>query len=136
MKETLLIIFFLIVLTSFCDTINQLFLKSAVNSLFLSSPVTVKKMLGFIIELIMVPRVWVSFLFSIISLCIWLLVLSRVDLNFAFSLDSMTYIFIAFGSKFILKEKVGLKRWSGTIFIIIGIFLVSLTAKSSHLTSF
>lgn len=127
MKEGLLFIFLLIVLTSVCDTINQLFLKSAINSLRLSSPITVIKIIRFIMELIMIPRVWLSFLFSALSLSIWLFVLSRVDLNFAFSLDSMTYIFIAFASRRILKEKVGLQRWFGTIFIAIGIVLVSLS---------
>ncbi len=127
MKEGLAFIFFLIVLTSVCDTINQLFLKSAINSLTLSSPITIAKIIRFIGELIRVPRVWVSFLFSVLSLCIWLFVLSKVDLNFAFSVDSMTYIFIAFASRHVLKEKVGFKRWSGTIFIIIGIILVSLS---------
>lgn len=127
MKEGLTFIFFLIVLTGICDTINQLFLKSAINSLSLSSPITIIKIIKFIIELIRVPRVWISFLFSVLSLCIWLFVLSKVDLNFAFSIDSMTYIFIAFASKHILKEKVGLRRWFGTISIIIGIILVSLS---------
>jgi len=127
MKEGLLFIFFLIVLTSLCDTINQLFLKSAINSLSLSSPITVVKIIKFIIELIRVPRVWLSFLFAVLSLCIWLFILSKVDLNFAFSLDSMTFIFIALASKKILKEKVGFKRWSGTVLIILGIVLVSLS---------
>ena len=127
MRQGLFFILSLIALTSICDTINQLFLKSAINSLSLSSPITVVKIIKFIIELIRVPRVWVSFLFSVLSLCIWLLVLSKVDLNFAFSLDSMTYIFVAIASKKILKEKVGFKRWSGTILIMLGIVLVSLS---------
>ncbi len=125
MKEGLTFIFFLIALTSICDTINQLFLKSAINSLSLPSPITITKIIKFIIELIRIPRVWISFLFSVLSLCIWLFVLSKVDLNFAFSIDSMHYIFIAFASRHILKEKVSFKRWLGTIFIIIGIILVS-----------
>ncbi len=127
MKEGLTFIFFLIALTSVCDTINQLFLKSAINSLTLSSPITIVKIIKFIIELIRIPRVWISFLFSVVSLCIWLFVLSKVDLNFAFSIDSMHYIFIVFASKQILREKVGFKRWFGTLFIIIGIILVSLS---------
>jgi uncharacterized membrane protein len=38
----------------------------------------------------------------------------------------MHYIFIAFASWYILKEKVGIQRWWGTISIIIGIILVIL----------
>jgi uncharacterized membrane protein len=117
----------LIALTSICDTINQLFLKSAINSLKISLTANIVKILQFIIRLIRTPRVWVGFLFSVLSLCIWLFVLSKVDLNYAFSADSMHYIFIAFASRHVLKENVGFKRWAGTIFIIIGIILVSLS---------
>lgn len=127
MKQGLVFILFLIVITSICDTINQLFLKSAINSLNASIPPNIFKVMRFIIKLITLPRVWVSFLFSILSLCVWLFILSKVDLNFAFSVDSMHYIFIVFASRFILKEKVGFKRTFGTLFIILGIILVSLS---------
>lgn len=126
MKEGLLFILSLIALTSICDTINQLFLKSAINSL--ASPRgNIKAVLKFILNLIAVPRVWVSFAFSTVSLCVWLFVLSQVDLSFAFSADSMHYIFIAITSKLILKEKVSFKRWTGIILIVVGIVLVSLS---------
>ncbi|MDP2941062.1 MAG: EamA family transporter, partial [Candidatus Omnitrophota bacterium] len=81
----------------------------------------------FILRLLRVRRVWLGSIFSLTSLCIWLYILSRADLNFAFSLGSMHYILIAFSSKIFLGEKVGLKRLSGTILIIIGIILVSLS---------
>lgn len=124
MKEGVGFTLFLIVLTSICDTVNQLFLKSAINSL--SSPSgSILNILKFILKLVLIPRVWISLLFSIISLCIWLFVLSRADLSFAFSVDSMHYIFIAVASRFILKEKVGFKRWVGIIFIVIGIAVIS-----------
>ncbi|MFA4989544.1 MAG: EamA family transporter [Candidatus Omnitrophota bacterium] len=126
MREKLVFILFLIALTSICDTMNQLFLKSAINSL-IPPRGNVKAILRFIIKLIAVPRVWLSFLFSLISLCIWLFVLSQVDLSFAFSADSMHYIFIALASRFILKERVSLKRWMGITLIVLGIALVSLS---------
>jgi uncharacterized membrane protein len=127
MKQGLAFIIFLIVLTSICDTINQLFLKSAINSLNISLSANIKRILGFIIKLIRVPKLWGSFFFSTLSLCIWLFVLSKAELNFAFSMDSMHYVFIAFASRLVLKEKVGFKRVIGTIFIAIGIILVSLS---------
>lgn len=127
MKEGLLFILFLIALTSVCDTINQIFLKSAVNSLGASLSPDIIKILKFIVRLILVPRVWLSFLASTVSLCIWLFVLSRADLNFAFSLDSMHYIFIAFASRIFLKERVDSRRWFGTALIVIGIILVTLS---------
>jgi len=129
MKIRLLYIILLITATSICDTISQLFLKNSINSLSFNIN-SLKKIFGFLLRLVLVPWVWIGLLFSILSLFIWLFVLSKVDLNFAFSIDSMHYIFIALTSMLILKEKVGAKRWMGTLLIVIGIVLVSLTGKS------
>ncbi len=127
MREGLLIILFLIALTSVCDTINQLFLKSAVDSLSFSPSFNIIKILKFIFQLLIKPRLWMGFVFSVISLCIWLIVLSKAELNFAFSADSMHYIFIALASRFILKEKITSLRWLGTGLIVAGIVLISLS---------
>lgn len=120
-------IILLIVITSICDTISQLFLKNSINSLGAFSTRYLKNIINFIIKLIITPWVWVGLLFSTLSLIIWLFVLSKADLNFAFSVDSMHYIFIAIASRIVLKERVGLKRWIGTVFIVLGITLVALS---------
>lgn len=127
MKQGLLLIIFLIAFTSLCDTINQLFLKSAINSLNVALSADVIKIIKFALRLVLVPKVWVSFIFATISLSVWLVVLAKVDLNFAFSLDSMHYIFIAIASRLFLGERVDSRRWLGTALIIIGIALVSLS---------
>jgi drug/metabolite transporter (DMT)-like permease len=127
MKEGQFFIIFLIVLTSLCDTFRELFLKSGVNSLEEFSPDNIKRVLLFTFKLMRTPRVWVSLLFGLLSLLIWLFALSKADLNFAFSIDSMHYIFIALASQFLLKEKVRLARWVGTLFIVLGITLVTLS---------
>lgn len=124
MKFNVIFIIFLIVLTSFLDTINQLFLKNSINSLNLNIK-TVKNVISFVIKLVLIPQVWIGFTFCTLSLLVWLFVLSKADLNFAFSADSMHYIFIAFASRLFLKEKVGLQRWIGTIFIVMGIMLIT-----------
>ncbi|MFA6357814.1 MAG: hypothetical protein WCY09_04000 [Candidatus Omnitrophota bacterium] len=127
MREGLLLILILIALTSLCDTVNQLFLKSAINSLNFTPTLDVVKIFKFISALLVKPRLWLGLVFSLVSLSIWLLVLSKVDLNFAFSADSMHYIFIALASKLILKEKFGSLRWVGTGLIVFGIVIVSLS---------
>ena len=126
MKINIIFILLLIVLTSLCDTASQLFLKSSINSLSLKID-GIKKALAFIFKLIRIPWVWWGFLFSTLSLLIWLFVLSKADLNFAFSLDSMHYIFIALASRLFLKEKVGIQRWLSTLLIVVGIILVTLS---------
>ena len=118
----------LIVLTSLFDTINQLFLKTSINELNFNIT-SVKKIFYFIFKLIRIPKVWIGFIFSCLSLLVWLFVLSKADLNYAFSADSMHYIFIAFSSRIVLKERVGFKRWIGTVFIIAGIILITISNK-------
>ena len=127
MKQGLLVVLSLIALTSLCDTINQLFLKSAIDSLNFTPTLNFIKIFKFIFKLIRTPRLWVGFGFSLISLCLWLIVLSKADLNFAFSADSMHYIFIALASRFVLKEKMSTRRWLGTGLIMMGIIFVSLS---------
>jgi uncharacterized membrane protein len=127
MKEGQLFILSLIIFISLCDTFRELFLKSGVNALNQFNPGNIKEVILFILKLIRTPRVWISLLFGFLSLFIWLFILSKVDLNFAFSLDSMHYVFIALASQFILKEKVRLIRWVGTLLIVLGITLVTLS---------
>jgi uncharacterized membrane protein len=123
----LFLIFALIVLTSACDTFSQLFLKSSINSLGEFSSRRLVNIARFILKLILMPRAWLALVFSTLSLCIWLIVLSKAELNFAFSVDSMHYIFIALASGLLLKEKVGKMRWTGTLLIVAGIACVMLT---------
>ncbi len=127
MKQGGLFLISLIVVTSLFDTISQLMLKSSINSVGFSTR-GIKKIISSIIRLVVIPRVWAGFLFCIVSLAVWLFVLSKAELNFAFSVDSMHYIFIAFASRIILKERVGILRWLGTVLIVIGITLVALSS--------
>lgn len=127
MKNNILVILGLIIISNIFDTTRELFLKSAINTVDAESPKDIRSLIKFLSKLLRKHRVWLSFLCSILSLLFYLLVLSKADLNFAFSLDSMHYIFIAVTAKLILKEKVGASRWFGTLFVVIGIILVTLS---------
>ncbi len=127
MRANIFLILGFIAISNAFDTVRELFLKSAVNSVGEIGESTLKNVLKFIWKLVQKPKVWLSFVCSILSLFFYLFVLSRAELNFAFSLDSMHYIFIAFSAKIFLKEKVGLKRWMGTAFVVLGIIIVTLS---------
>jgi drug/metabolite transporter (DMT)-like permease len=127
MQHNILIILGLIIISNVFDTARELFLKSAINTLGVESPRDIRSLIRFISKLLRKHRIYLSFVCSIFSLLFYLLVLSKADLNLAFSLDSIHYIFIAVSAKLILKEKVGASRWFGTLFVIIGIVLVTLS---------
>lgn len=114
----------LIALTDACDTISQLLLKHSINTLDLHID-TIRKALKFVLRLARSPLVWWGFLFSTISLVVWLFVLTKAPLNFAYSLDSMRYVMIALASVIVLKEKVGMVRWLGIFSVVMGIAMVA-----------
>jgi uncharacterized membrane protein len=72
-----------------------------------------------------IPKVWLGFCFNTISLCVWLFVLSKAELNFAYSLDSMRYVLIALASMLVLKERIGALRWLGIACVVFGIIMVA-----------
>ena len=59
---------------------------------------------------------------------LWLVVLSREKLSFAYPMVAFAYIVTILLSKFILHEDIPLLRWSGLAVIIVGILMI---AKSS-----
>lgn len=124
MTQGIFLIIGLIALSDLCDTANQLLLKLSVNTVDLHID-TVRKALRLMLQLIRMPRIWLSFIFSIISLVVWLFVLTKSGLSLAFSLDSMRYIMIALASMFFLKEEIGPTRWLGIICVAAGIILVA-----------
>lgn len=125
MKGQLITVIVLIFLTDLCDTASQLLLKKHVNQAQANVD-SIADAFKLVFHLARQPLVWASLFFSILSLTVWLFVLTKADLNLAFSLDSMRYILIALASMFFLREKVGPLRWLGIVVIIIGISLVAM----------
>jgi drug/metabolite transporter (DMT)-like permease len=124
LSTELIFVLFLIVLTSICDTINHLGLKVCADAAGIKV-VGVATALHFAFRIMKMPLAWLSVFFSLLSLFLWIFVLTKAELSFAFSLDSMHHVFILVAAKFILKEDVGSRRWLGTIAIMVGIFLVA-----------
>jgi drug/metabolite transporter (DMT)-like permease len=62
-----------------------------------------------------------------ISAAVWLLVLSRTSLSFAYPFASLSYLLIVLIDRFVLHETVPPLRWAGVFFIMTGIVLVAQT---------
>ena len=61
-----------------------------------------------------------------IGVFLWLIILSRQDLTFAYPLLSSSYVLITVYARFVLKEHVPTSRWVGVFVILCGIFLVTI----------
>ncbi|MCI0635354.1 MAG: hypothetical protein L0206_15785 [Actinobacteria bacterium] len=77
--------------------------------------------------LVVQPFVWGGLLLFGLSAMVWLVVLSRASLSFAYPFAALTYVMILMFDHFVLEEQVPPLRWAGVAFIGIGIFLISRT---------
>ena len=76
------------------------------------------------------PYVWSGLLLFGLSALVWLMVLSRASLSFAYPFAALTYVLILLFDQFVLDESVPALRWAGVAFIAVGIILVSQTGHS------
>jgi drug/metabolite transporter (DMT)-like permease len=77
--------------------------------------------------LISQPFVWGGLALFGLSALVWLVVLSRASLSFAYPFAALTYVTILLFDHFVLDEQVPALRWGGVACIGLGIFLISRT---------
>lgn len=73
------------------------------------------------------PYVWGGLALFGLSAAVWLVVLSRASLSFAYPFAALTYVMILLFDHFVLDEQVPALRWGGVALIASGIFLISRT---------
>jgi drug/metabolite transporter (DMT)-like permease len=73
------------------------------------------------------PAVWFGLALFGLSALVWLSVLSRAALSFAYPFAALTYVVIVLYD-FLRGEPTGSLRWSGVALIVAGIILVSRTS--------
>jgi len=71
------------------------------------------------------PLVLFGLFLYVVSAVVWLIVLSSVDLSFAYPFIGSSYVFVLILSKFILKEDVNPIRWIGALVITAGVIILS-----------
>jgi len=102
--------------------VGQLLMKQGMNQ-FGAFPVT--QLLNRLIPMFFNPWVFAGLVSFGLSSVFWLVVLSRLDLSFAYPMVSLAYVVVAFASIIFFKESVTLIRWIGIIVICFGVFLIS-----------
>ena len=78
-------------------------------------------------DVVTTPSVWAGLLLFGLSAVVWLAVLSRTSLSFAYPFASLTYVLIILADRFVLDQEVPALRYAGVAFIIVGIVLVAQT---------
>ncbi|MGQ9602675.1 MAG: EamA family transporter [bacterium] len=81
-------------------------------------------MIAFLSNAVLNRFVILGFLSYLISAAGWLIILSRMDLSFAYPMISVGYIIVVILSKYIFDEPVTALRIAGTLFVCFGVFLL------------
>ena len=71
------------------------------------------------------PFVLLGLLAYVVSVGVWLLVLSRVDVGYAYPLLSVGYIVNAVAGYYLFQENLSVTRVTGILIIIAGVYLVT-----------
>lgn len=73
------------------------------------------------------PYIWLGLILFGISAAVWIVVLSRTQLSFAYPFAALTYVIILVFDSIILKVPQPALRWAGVALIVSGIVLISRT---------
>lgn len=72
--------------------------------------------------------IWAGLTCYVISVIVWLLVLSRVEVSYAYPLLSVGYIVTACAGWLLFQESLSLTRLLGIAIICLGVFLITRSA--------
>jgi multidrug transporter EmrE-like cation transporter len=116
----------LILVSVVLAAVAQLTLKHGMNQVT-SSTGELKLELASVRDVLTTPAVWGGLLLFGVSALVWLAVLSRTTLSFAYPFASLTYVLILLADRFLLDQQVPALRYAGVACIMVGIVLVAQT---------
>ncbi len=73
------------------------------------------------------PYIWLGLILFGISAAVWIVVLSRTQLSFAYPFAALTYVIILVFDRIVLKVPQPALRWAGVGLIVSGIVMISRT---------
>ena len=126
-KEKLVALVGMILVSVTLAALAQLTLKAGMNQVTESSG-EVTASTGSIKAIGTNAMVWGGLALFGISAIVWMFVLSRTSLSFAYPFVALTYLIIVLADRFVLHDAVPPIRWAGVGLIMVGIVLVSRTA--------
>ena len=112
--------FVIIFIPILLSAIAQIILKVGLNTI-----TTKHGLVAFFTKALLSPGVIIGLGLYGLGALLWLVVLSREDVSFAFPLVSFAYILAIGLSVIFLKESVTLPRIVGSLVIMIGIFIIA-----------
>ncbi|MDR1235666.1 MAG: hypothetical protein LBJ96_01525 [Holosporaceae bacterium] len=111
---------FLICVQVVINTLAQLLLKKGVSMLDFGQPLRI-----LFVAIISNLYIFGGVFIFVLSLLLWLYLLSQFDLSFLYPFGSLSYILAALGGWFFFAETISLYRGGGILLILIGVILIA-----------
>ena len=112
-------VFVMIIMSTLLSVTAQLILKTGMNDYGSIS-------LGLdIIRAVFHPLVFVGLITYFFSAVLWIMVLSKVEVSYAYPFAALGYVIVTFLGWLLLNESVNALRIIGVIIIITGVYVVS-----------
>jgi len=116
---------FLLVFTGvMLNAAAQLLLKAGVKDIGIIK-LDPANLFGAGLKLALEPHILGGLACYVISVVVWILALSRVQVSIAYPMLSMGYVVTAFAAWWLMGEPVNAMRMSGIAVIIVGVYLVA-----------
>ena len=120
-------ILILVLIAEILTAAGQISLKRSANELDSHDLNKMSAHLRFLSQVFSKPALWLGFIFMTLGLVAWLFALAEGDLSLVFPLGSLQYVLILFLAHFMLKEKIDRMKLTGTLLVVIGIILITIT---------
>lgn len=114
----------LILLAVIINTLAQLALKAGMDRIGYFS-FSLNNLTSISLQIATNPFILAGLFCYVLSVAVWLLVLSRVDVGMAYPMISLGYIATAIAGYYLFSEQLTLIRVIGILVIMLGVYLVA-----------
>lgn len=111
-----------LILSIIIGSIGQLFFKMAAGHAKDSSALP-----NYYFALVLNPHLWIGLFCYGVSLLLWLWILQKYELSFAYPMVGLGYVITTIMAILFLGESVTIFRWMGILFIVTGIFMLNIS---------
>jgi drug/metabolite transporter (DMT)-like permease len=118
------IIFTLILLAVFFNTVAQLVLKVGMEKIG-TFAFSWSNFIPIILKAAASPWIVLGIIIYVGSVRVWLMVLSRTPVSIAYPISSLAYITSAIAAYYFLGEDLNIIRVAGIVIILLGVYLVA-----------
>ncbi|MDZ7859867.1 MAG: EamA family transporter [Candidatus Krumholzibacteriota bacterium] len=118
----------MIILTVILNTAGQFMIKAGVNEIVSKTgKIDFSNLLSWLLKAAVNGFVLGGFFSYALSAVLWIVILSRAQLSWAFPMVSLSYVITALVAPVLLNEAFSYMRFIGILIICLGVFFVSRT---------